>query len=146
MGLQFQVWLAPDSHKVQGLGGRNRKPVLRFPVWVFLKMTTASSVKKRTESIVSRNGSPAKHLTRHKKWTETRAAERRAGLLSGAKGSACARCHTSNLRAEGTVSVWFFCFVLCAWENIWNGLRSINIERRKEMLCIWEMAFISSVS
>lgn len=91
MDLQFQVWLAPDSHKVQGLGDRNRKPVLRFLVWMFLKMTKVSSVKKRTESIVSQNGSPAKYLTRHKTWTETRAAERRAGLLPGAKGSACAR-------------------------------------------------------
>ena len=48
MGLKFQVCLAPGNHRVWGLGGRNRKLVLHFLVWMFLKMTRASKVKKRT--------------------------------------------------------------------------------------------------
>ena len=69
------------SALVQGLGNRNGRLALHFPLSTFFQMTTGSRVDKSTESIVSQNGSPTKHLTRHREWTEAHTGGRRAGVV-----------------------------------------------------------------
>lgn len=79
MSLQFRGRSVPGNCSA---GGRGQKGslALHFSASAFLKMITGSRVKKKTEWIVSPNGSLTEHLTRHGEWTEARTGGQRAGV------------------------------------------------------------------
>lgn len=114
MRFKFQGGWAPSDHNAQRWGaemeGWPSLPLVRI-----LKVMTGSRLKKSTESVVSRNGSPTKHLSRHRKWTGAQIGERRAGVLPPSASARCAQHCVSRFTAVETVSVSFLCFILCAW-------------------------------
>ena len=131
--------MAPGSYNVQGLGGSQGKLVLHYPVSMF-KVMAGSRAKERTESIASQDASPAKHPTRHRKWTEAWTCAQRAGVFLVTKWSVCFKFHCRD-----TVSVLFsalssvpgkipgacVCSVNIYWMNEGNALYLGNL------MCLW---------